>query len=258
MRIDTVVKNDLNLLYADKSAKGRGRPKRTELDSLRVMVWYQAVAEASGKSAYALEKEFSPSYRQQEFRSSSAWGKYRQGAALPSHPAAGLGLVDRVECAYPGTAHYYRSPIWRALENDPDRPLTHIELRTLFEQLPVDMREVLLQPFPGNRFWRKTTDAVDLEPLLLGRPSMDGVAACVCLAREAEMKQDQQQHLRSINMLQQLLKALDAHAVIGVVSRALRVQVASIWNGTLYWHGSKMLSIGYQFETESWRQTTAS
>jgi hypothetical protein len=102
-----------------KKKRSAGRPKENKLiRELKVKTWFAAVAEASGKTAYELEKEFAPSYvDREEFGKHRArlWDKYRLGKTVPTIKETRGGrrpIALMVEEKYPGTIKWLQSNIW--------------------------------------------------------------------------------------------------------------------------------------------------
>ena len=121
-----------------KKSVPRGRPRKSAIMKLKVMAWFNAVAQASGKTAAELEREFAdPSHirrskdKNKEIRP-GLWDKYRRGEveprALPSKGKS-LSVVQAVEAKYPGTAKVLTLPLWRLL--DFSQPVTMEELEAI-------------------------------------------------------------------------------------------------------------------------------
>ena len=222
--------------------KKRGRPLRTELDRMRVQVWFRSVVTQSGKNSTELASQFNDAAKGRAFAPSSLWSKYSRGDASPGHPTYGMGLVERVDAEYPGTGRWYRHALWRALHPD---PLTHVELRSLFEMLPQELRSALLHPFPGNRFWRKEPVSRIFLEELLSSPSIDSAACLACIAREAEINQDQLTHELAFQALQMVAADLMADPIMKIASFSLNSWIARAWEGTIYIVGQKTRRVTY-------------
>lgn len=232
------------------SPRGRGRPKRTKLDLLRTQVWFRAVTSASGLSAYALEKKFSAARSGGDFQATSSWTKYGRGAATPSHIASGLGLVERVDSHYPGTGSWFHHVLWRAL--DP-KPLYHEELRFLYEGLPSEIRAALLHPHPGNRFWRRPLPRNRYYLVTGDETTIDTAAAFACMARDAEISQDQETHLEALQSLQSCLRSLEKDPIMGVAALPLQALVASAWSGTIYFRKGSTYLLQFNPVAKCWQ-----
>ena len=165
-----------------------GRKKQTECDFLRGMTWFRAVSVRAGNaSAYALEKHFDPllfSQRDGKLTRSKKWDRYRDGKRLPSDHSPSE-IVARVDRELPGTAKWFRSPLWTALDGPfPDRYVIDNLLRSLD-----DVRHLMfgMQKWSGStQLNRLPADEAFFENLLQ-IVSVDTLAAILLMAREAEV-----------------------------------------------------------------------
>jgi hypothetical protein len=165
-----------------------GRKKQTEKDFLKGMVWFRAVSVSAGNaSAYALEKRFDPMLliqRDGKLTRSKKWDRYRDGKRLPSDNSPD-DIVSRVDRELPGTARWFRSPLWAALDGSfPDRHVIEIQLKSL-----LDIRDLLFTTqvrFGHAQLERLPADDA-LFKNLLQIPSIDTLAAILLMAREAEV-----------------------------------------------------------------------
>lgn len=168
-----------------------GRPKENKLiRELKVKTWFAAIAEASGKTAYELEKEFAPSYvDREEFGKHRArlWDKYRLGKAMPTVNEKEGGrrpIALLVEEKYPGTLKWLQSPIWMLL--DLDIELSMNDLRSIYESLDPRIARLIINDKKESLFWRK--QGFDFDKLvteLHQTGTVDGLIALVCLWRES-------------------------------------------------------------------------
>jgi hypothetical protein len=121
-----------------KKKSSKGRPRKDEITKLKVMAWFRAVAEASGKTSAQLEREFAdPNHirrskdKNQEIRP-GLWDKYRRGEVEPrARPIneSRVSVVQAVEAKYPGTAKVLTLPLWKLM--DFRQPATLEELNAL-------------------------------------------------------------------------------------------------------------------------------
>ena len=177
-----------------------GRPKENKLiRELKVKTWFAAVAKASGKTAYELEKEFAPSYvDRDEFGKHRArlWDKYRLGKSMPTISEQEGGrrpIALLVEEKYPGTLKWLQSPIWMLL--DMDIELSMNDLRSIYESLDPMVAELIIHDKKGQLFWRKQElDPGKLVEKLYQADTMDGLIAIVCLWRESILSQQPPLH----------------------------------------------------------------
>lgn len=96
-----------------------GRPTRDPLDSLRTRLWFSVVLQSSGaRSAHSLEQLIEPKPGRETgdgIRRTNKWAHYRDGIRIPTATGGRPSAVDLAECAFSGTARYFRSPIWLIL-----------------------------------------------------------------------------------------------------------------------------------------------
>lgn len=88
-----------------------GRPRKDTVDKYRVQTWFKFVSGNSERTAYQLEKEFSPEKFKTDLNGNIShpclWGKYRVGKVTP-----GAALIDKVDKKYPGSLFWLNHPIW--------------------------------------------------------------------------------------------------------------------------------------------------
>jgi hypothetical protein len=172
-----------------------GRPKENKLiRELKVKTWFAAVAEASGKTAYELEKEFAPSYvDREEFGKHRArlWDKYRLGKSMPTFKEKQGGrrpIALLVEDSYPGTLQWLISPMWQVL--DLEIEITMMDLRVIYESLPAELSGFIIEENRTGKFWRKGMDSsIPLISMLTDQESIEAATAVVCLWRESLISQ---------------------------------------------------------------------
>lgn len=184
-----------------------GRPKENKLiRELKVKTWFAAVAKASGKTAYELEKEFAPSYvDREEFGKHRArlWDKYRLGKTMPTMTKTERGrrpIALHVEEKYPGTMKWLQSPIWGLLDMDTEVSMSN--LRSIYESLHPRIAELIIDKKKGPLFWRKHESDPDKLILELHQTgSIDGLIALVCLWRESILCQHYSLHIAILKQL---------------------------------------------------------
>jgi hypothetical protein len=178
--------------------RSAGRPKENKLlRELKVKTWFSAVAEASGKTAYELEKEFAPSYVDRDKfhkQRSRLWEKYRTGKIVPTMKETKGGrrpIALMVEEKYPGTLQWLTSPIWKLA--DPDAEITMDYLRSVYESFEPEMRALFIKEKPEHRlFWRVPFSAN--KSLLDEVSTSKGITrliALLCLMRESILLQEE-------------------------------------------------------------------
>lgn len=98
----------------------RGHPPKTDVEKLQSKLWFTAVSLQSGMNANQLERFFVLRAKGGEIDSQDlphAWQKYANGDRLPRDPEnSRLSVVALAEDAFPGTAHWFRSPLWKVIE----------------------------------------------------------------------------------------------------------------------------------------------
>ena len=203
----------MNPLQPQKK-RSPGRPKENKLlRELKVKTWFNAVAEASGKTAYQLEKEFSPSYVDREKfnkQRSRLWEKYRLGKTMPTMKEIKGGrrpVALLVEDKYPGTLKWLTSPIWTLA--DPDIDITMEYLRSVYESLYPQIRSMLIEDTINKPrvFWRKHCD--DYKRLIseiVVLNGLDGFIALLCLLRESIVCQRHDRFELTIGVFKRLEK----------------------------------------------------
>lgn len=184
-----------------KTVKKRsvGRPKKNKaLQQLRVQTWFNAVAEASGKTAYELEKEFAPSTVDREnFNKQRArlWEKYRLGKTMPTikeKKGGRKGIALLVEEKYPGTLKWLTNELGDLA--DMNKPISMAFIRGVFETLPAEIRDVIIKNDASYKtlFWRRTNiNTKDFYKSLVYNGSAFGFIALLALFRESIECQDE-------------------------------------------------------------------
>lgn len=135
-----------------KKSASRGRPRKNEITKLKVMAWFNAVSQASGKTAAELEREFAaPDHirrskdKNKEIRP-GLWDKYRRGEVEPrSSPSKGkiISVVEAVETQYPGTARLLILPLWKLL--DFNQPVSIEELNAIQKSISPETQHLLAE-----------------------------------------------------------------------------------------------------------------
>jgi hypothetical protein len=169
-----------------ETARRRGRAPRTPQAALRTKVWMAAVLAAAAKTAGQVEEQFDPQFVRREGGRTvrpRKWDRYAAGKHDPSDELP-TDPVAVAEAAWPGTAAWYRSPLWRAL--DPS-PTSEQEVSDLLGQLD-SLKGVLFRPSrwnPGVAVPAPIDE--ELVSLLASHGGLDALAAATLLARKAEL-----------------------------------------------------------------------
>ena len=144
--------------------RGRGRPPTHPVDRVRTKLWFNAVKQSSGmSSAYALEMAFDGDRirkRVTDVARPRKWDGYRKGASVPSDKPGPRNVVEQAEAMFPGTARWFRSPLWASLRGeafdsrmieDALRGLEPEVVSVLFEAEPREHEKAPRQrPFDAN------------------------------------------------------------------------------------------------------------
>ncbi|MFV0645414.1 MAG: hypothetical protein ACK5NN_13105 [Sphingomonadaceae bacterium] len=103
----------------DPKKPKKSRQARLDEDSpnrIRTMVWFDAVRVASGlPTAEKIEAYLEPEKVKRSGGKLSKWAKYRDGRSVPKDPSPQDNSIEIAEAALPGTARWFRSPIWKVL-----------------------------------------------------------------------------------------------------------------------------------------------
>lgn len=219
----------------------RGRPKKNKLiTSLKVRTWFHAVAMASGRSAYELEREFSPAYLadDEEYakRRPRLWEKYRQGAIEPSSkPIKGSvkSIAERVEEVYPGTIYWLQSPLW-TLSNF-DYPITMAELKDIYHSLdPTISKHLAFEGSPDRNqvFWRNFENSkIDDISTIYHVGGIESVIALLGIIRESIICQEVDMYCEANSAVITLLEKR-TDAPLEIVRNKLRSHVIKLFTST--------------------------
>ena len=166
-----------------------GRPPRDPVDVLRTRLWLHGVKLRSGlSSAYAIERTLdgdAVSWVKGNIRRPRKWDAYEQGTRVPGAGRDDARAVEQAEAAWPGTARWFRHPLWRALKAAP-MDMRAVEAGLL--ELEPAVVALLYEPVdPGRPLDRKQV-AIDgsVADRLVALSSFDALAAAVLLARQSE------------------------------------------------------------------------
>lgn len=216
-------------MVESKSVKKRsvGRPKKNKaLQQLRVQTWFNAVAEASGKTAYELEKEFAPSILVREnFNKHRArlWEKYRLGKTMPTikeKKGGRKGIAQLVEEKYPGTLKVLQDPIWTIA--DVTAPVTIHDLKQVYLSLEHPIKSLFVEDgdLTNRLFWKKPCDDVEsLLQTLSNLQSMSALTGLLCLLRESLLCQQESNYKKIVFALKTLSMSKAGSATINRLSK---------------------------------------
>jgi hypothetical protein len=201
-------------MIESKSVRKRsvGRPKTNKaLQKLRVQTWFNAVAEASGKTAYELEKEFAPSTVDREnFNKQRArlWEKYRLGKTMPTikeKKGGKKGVAQLVEEKYPGTLKVLQDPIWTIA--DATAFVTMNDLKQIYISLEHPIKALFVEDgdLTNRLFWKKPCDDVEsILQVLSDLESMSALTGLLCLLRETLLCQHESNYKKTVCTLKEI------------------------------------------------------
>lgn len=162
----------------------RGRPPRDPVDQLQTRIWIAAVAQASGWSAAQMEQRFDPDKVRTEdgvVVRPRKWDRYLAGKMSASDSGPN-GSVAKAEALFPGTARWFRTPLWRALKT---APMAQEEVIALLRKLDAPISEMLFPVDPNGieRYFPKFDE--DLRARLVDCEPWHALAAAILLSRFA-------------------------------------------------------------------------
>lgn len=119
------------------------------VDRLATRIWYQAVEDGLGlDNPYAVELYLEGERVKPDkdgIKRPRKWRNFSQGKRTPADNPGTLNVFDLAERHAPGTARWFRSPMWRALKGAID---SSAELRRLIAGAPALRRIVLSESDP--------------------------------------------------------------------------------------------------------------
>lgn len=171
-----------------------------EIRACRVHTWVRAVRLKSKLSLIELEELFTDSKSSNKNSRSCIWDKYNRGDVAPRigvKPNGEFHLASRVEKHYPETLQWLISPMWRLLDK---APMSMIEIRTLYENMPGPIRSLFVEPDYKIKgiFWRRILDTESCIEEIKKFETLSAFIALLTLVKEAETTQDQWTHYQAI------------------------------------------------------------
>lgn len=166
-------------------SKGPGREPRNPVDVLRTKIWMAAVFAASGLTPGQIEALLEPERVRREGGRTirpRLWDRYASGDHVPNDNQD-RKPVSLAEARWPGTAVWFRSPMWRALRPE---PVTAALAEQLLGQIE-PLRDVLFVPSRWNpSVLRQAAVDPTLLATIIGVGRIDALAAAMVFARQAE------------------------------------------------------------------------
>lgn len=161
-----------------------GRPKRTAIDKLRTMIWFNAVSIRAGNlTAYALEHKFDGDKFTKvdgKWIRPRKWDAWKNGTRTPRR-----NVIDYIESQVPETVWWFDHPIWQAFDRDAIKTSRQVEdlllrLNTiqlmLFDETQLSPRKIV-----RKKMTKSLADGLAHFGLF------DSLAAFLIMAREAEI-----------------------------------------------------------------------
>src|SRR5690606_5492963 len=79
-------------------------------------------------------------------------------------------------------------PVWEVL--DLNNEITMTDLRAIYESLPIEMADLILEKKRSGLFWRKRCDSpISVVMILCDQSNIEGAVALACLWRESLISQ---------------------------------------------------------------------
>ena len=168
-------------------ARSRGRPQTPLVNKIRTQAWFRAVRIVSGwKTPYAIEIAIDGDELQARSATPRKCSDYAAGRKSPfDHPGKG-NFIDSAEALFPGTAKWYRSPLWRMIKGDVDREFLIECLKTLDHRVVSAIFESEGYP-DGERDWQIRELDDDSVVEICSIRDFDCLVAAIALARLSEM-----------------------------------------------------------------------
>ncbi|WP_343741654.1 hypothetical protein [Herbaspirillum huttiense] len=170
--------------------RGRGRPATHSVDRIRTRLWFAAVKEVSGlPSAYAIEMLLDGEHvrkRSTDVARPRKWDGYKKGKKVPSDIAGPRNSIDQAEHRFPGTAAWYRSPIWDILKGE---FLDANEIENALRGLGTAVTSLIFEAEDSNQrsmLTQRPFDAATAD-LLIQLGSFDALVAAVLLVALSEV-----------------------------------------------------------------------
>lgn len=176
-------------MVASNQQRGRGRPKRHEVDVLFTRLWFDVVkAKSRLRSAYAIERMLEPDLVRQGpdgLIRPCKWDGYEAGRRVPTGKPGEISPVDLAEARYPGTAKFFNSPLHTLLR---DSTGSMDWILSQLQGLPPKLRRLLFEPKVARGLPPKLKSFdLSLAQQLASVGGFDALVASVLLMRRAEL-----------------------------------------------------------------------
>lgn len=200
--------------------RGRGRPPTHPVDRVRTKLWFKAVKHASGlPSAYALEMTFDGDHvrkRETDVARPRKWDGYEKGAVVPTDKPGPRNAVEQAEARFPGTARWFRSPLWAYLRREAfDARRIEDALRTLEPAVVAVLFEAEVREHESAPRQRPFNDSSVQQLLALG--SFDALVAAVLLAGLSEVIASPELRKRALHVYVEIQAQLRQMSIMEVI-----------------------------------------
>lgn len=167
----------------------RGRPPKHPVDRLRTRLWFHVVRLRSElPSPGAVELKVDGEHvrnRDVDVLRPTKWGFYERGEKVPDDKPGPRNAIEQAEAAFPGTAQWFRSPIWPVLRGE---KLERRAIEFALRGLQPEVVEILFEPEPREHesLPRQRLFDADCETRLAMLGSFDSLVAMVLLVALSE------------------------------------------------------------------------
>lgn len=185
----------------------RGRPQTHPVDRVRTRLWFSALKQVSGlHSAYAIELSIDSDRvkrRDKELARPRKWDRYAKGDTVPADKAGSMNAIERAEIKYPGTARWFRSPLWSLLRGE---SLGADQIDSALRSLGHGISSILFEaPIHGDTSQPRMREFLPESVRILSRiGGFDALAAAVLLVALSEVIASPQLRERALQLYAEL------------------------------------------------------
>lgn len=182
--------------------RSRGRPPIHHVDRVRTKVWFYSVKHVSAlPSAYAIEMRLDGERvrkRDTDVARPRKWDGYQKGKFVPADRPGPRNAIDQAESFFPGTAKWFRSPIWDVLKK---RRFDQHQIENALLSLDSRIVALLFGSEPHEKMLRPRLLPFDAGSarLLQSLATFDALVAIVLMAHLAETIASPQLRELSVN-----------------------------------------------------------
>jgi hypothetical protein len=135
-------------MATNRPPRKRGRTPTHPVDKFKTRLWFNVVKEVSGlPSAHAIEMELDGELvraRATDVARTKKWYEYKKGKTVPDDRPGPRNAIDQAEARFPGTAHWFRSPLWIYLKKE--EPFDEWQIEDALRSLDPDVVAILFEP----------------------------------------------------------------------------------------------------------------